>query len=72
MKLSHFIDYVESPSVKPRGFWIDLETRLPREERPEDKASPLYLYDQNSFLQHSELSEDVEPNSQCLDDWLAL
>src|SRR5260370_5047275 len=72
MKLSHFIDYVEAPSSRPRGFWIDLNTRLPPEEKESDKAAPLYLHDQTAFLEHPELLEDVRPDPQCLDDWLAL
>jgi hypothetical protein len=72
MKLAHFIDYVEQPSLPPHGFWIDLKTGLPREETPEDRAAPLYLYDQNAFLRHSRLLEDVKPDPECLDDWLAL
>jgi hypothetical protein len=72
MKIADFLDYVELPTAKRRGFWIDLETKRPREERPEDNAAPLYLHDQNLFLTHSNLLEDVTPNPDCIDDWLAL
>ncbi len=72
MKLAHFIDYVERPANRPRGFWLDMETMRPREEKAEDKDAPLYLYDQNLFLMHPELLRDVKPDPECVDDWLAL
>lgn len=72
MKLAHFIDYVEAPLRMPRGFWLDSKTKLPREERSEDTSAPLYLYDQKAFLLHSELVEDLKPDPESIDDWLAL
>jgi hypothetical protein len=72
MKLSDFIDYVELPSRNPPGFWIDPNTRLPREEEPEDRTAPLYLADWKAFSRHSELWNDVQPDPDCLDDWLGL
>ena len=70
--LRQFLDYVEAPSQLPGGFWIDSVTKLPRPETAEDTASPLRLYDEDAFLRHAELLEDIKPAPHCIEDWLAL
>jgi Cupin-like domain len=70
--LRQFLDYVDAPSRRPGGFWIDNVTKLPRPETAEDTAAPLRLYDQNAFLRHAELLEDIKPAPHCIEDWLAL
>ena len=70
--LRQFLDYVEAPSQRPGGFWIDNVTRLPRPETAEDTAAPLRLYDHDVFLRHAELLEDIKPAPHCIEDWLAL
>ena len=72
MKLAHFIDYVIEPSRPPRGFWLNVQTMMPREETLEDKEAPLYLHDQRLLLDYPELLDDVQPQPACLDDWLSL
>jgi hypothetical protein len=72
MKLGDFLDHVQQPSATPAGFWLDLETRLPRDEKAEDREAPLYLHDQHMFLQHRKLLDDVSPEPACLDDCFAL
>jgi len=72
MKLSHFIDYVDEPTHKPRGFWLNKETLRPREEKEGDYDAPLYLNDQHLFMKHPELLNDVNPHPVCIDDWLGL
>src|SRR2546426_1849664 len=72
MKLGDYIDYVESPSDRPAGFWIDPTSGVPLKDPLEPPAAPLYLYAWDPFREHPELLEDVELSPYFVDDWVPL
>ena len=72
MKLAEYMDYIDSPSEKSPGFWMDQDKGLPLKQPPEPTTSPLYLSGWNPFRQHPELLEDVEPTPYFVDDWIPL
>jgi hypothetical protein len=72
MKLGDYIDYLDAPSGRSPGFWIDPETKRPRAEPPEATTTPLYLNGWNAFQRHPELMEDVELSPRFVEDWLPL
>jgi hypothetical protein len=72
MKLSDYLNFVEDPLIKTKGFWLDLDSMLPRDETPTDTESLLYLSNWNIFPSHPELLEDVSPDPECIDDHLRL
>jgi hypothetical protein len=75
LKVIRFGDYIDSlddPLRPTPGFWIDLETKLPRDAPPEPPETPLYLTGWKAFNLHPELLEDVELSPKFTEDWLPL
>ena len=72
MKLGDYLSYVEDQLIQTSGFWIDMDSKLPREETAADRESPLYLSNWNVFPFYPELLKDVSPDPECIDDQLSL
>ncbi len=70
MKLADYIDYIETPSGKSPGFWIDVDTDRPLSKAPECGEVPLYLYSWNPIMRHPELLDDVEVTPYFVEDWI--
>lgn len=71
MKLSEYIDYLDSPDGAAPGLWIDRETLHPSPGPTEASNYPLYL-PWNVFALHPELLEDVEISPKFMEDLLPL
>jgi hypothetical protein len=69
-KLADYIDYLDEPSKRLRGFWIDPSTRLPVAGPSEKSGGPLYLLGWRAFQAHPELYKDIEPVPHFIDDWV--
>jgi hypothetical protein len=69
-KLAEYLQYVEDPSITPRGFWIDPSSGLPLSDPLSAATSPLYLLDWHAFQVHPELYADIAPSPYFLDDWV--
>ena len=55
MKFGDYIDYLDAPSGRVPGFWIDPVTKFPLQEPPEPAMTPLYLSGWRAFNLHPEL-----------------
>ena len=72
MRLEDYIGYIQAPSERLPGIWIEPETKFPRPEPSEPVSGPLYLYGWRGFDLHPELLDDVEQSPKCVEDWLCL
>lgn len=72
MRLRDYIDYLDAPSGRAPGFWIDPVTKRPLAEPSDPITAPMYLVGWNAFRLHPELLEDVELSPRFVDDWLPL
>jgi histone arginine demethylase JMJD6 len=70
-KLWQYIEYLDAPSEKCHGFWIDASSRIPLLTAPQEAMSaPLYLLSWRAFQIHPELYEDIEPAPEFIEDWI--
>lgn len=72
IKFRDYIDYLDAPSEKSQGFWIDSVTKFPVEEPPELAGKPLYLTSWRGFIIHRELLDDVKLSPSFVEDWFPL
>jgi histone arginine demethylase JMJD6 len=72
VKLADYLDYLDSPSGRLPGFWIDSATKFPIEDPPELAGKPLYLTSWRALQKHPELLNDVQLSPACIDDWFTL
>ena len=72
MTLADYIGYIQSPTEKSPGMWIDPNTKFPLPGPPENMSGPLYLYGWKAFDLHPELFDDISQNLKSVDDWLPL
>jgi len=68
-KLAQYIDYLDSPTRKCPGFWIDPSSAMPLVVSPLAAQTPLYLLSWRAFQIHPELYEDIEPPPDFIEDW---
>jgi len=71
MRMSDFIDYLDSPDGPAPGLWVDRETLQPSRGPEEGSEHPLYLA-WNVFVRHPELLDDVELSPRFMEDLVPL